>query len=93
MDYIALIRQFIDPIVSNPDNITITEEESLSKKDRLFVINFNNEDMGILIGNRGVTADAIREVISIAGKNNNQHIHIKITSNEVKEENNTEISE
>ena len=93
MDYIALIRQFIDPIVSNPDNITITEEESRSKKDRLFVIHCNNEDMGRLIGKRGVTADAIREVISIAGKNNNQHIHIKITSNEVKEENNTEISE
>ena len=36
--------------------------------------------MGRLIGKRGITADAIREVISIAGKNNNEHIQFKITS-------------
>ena len=86
MDYIGIIRQFINPIVSNPENIVITEEESRSKKDRLFVIRCNSEDMGRLIGKRGITADALREVISIAGKNNNQHIHIKIISNEEGEE-------
>lgn len=95
MDYIAIIHQFIDPIVSNPENIDILEEESRSKKDRLFVIRCNSEDMGRLIGKRGITADAIREVVSIAGKNNNEHVHIKITSFEEKEEeiietNNTE---
>ena len=82
MDYIAIIHQFIDPIISNPENVEITEEESRSKKDRLFVIRCNSEDMGRLIGKRGITADALREVISIAGKNNNEHIHIKITSKE-----------
>ena len=80
MDYIAIIHQFIDPIISDPKNIDIREEESRSKKDRLFVIRCGSDDMGRLIGKRGITADAIREVISIAGKNNNVHIHIKITS-------------
>ena len=80
MDYIAIIHQFIDPIISDPKNIDIREEESRSKKDRLFVIRCGSDDMGRLIGKRGITADAIREVISIAGKNNNEHIHIKITS-------------
>lgn len=89
MDYISIIHQFIDPIISNPENIEICEEESKSKKDRLFVIRCSSEDMGKLIGKRGITADAIREVISIAGKNNSEHIHIKITSIE----NNTEIEE
>ena len=88
-----MIHQFIDPIVSNPDNVVITEEESRSKKDRLFVIRCNSEDMGRLIGKRGITADALREVISIAGKNNNQHIHIKIVSSEEGEEINVSTEE
>ncbi len=80
MDYIKVIHSFIDPIVSQPEEIIIEEKESRSKKDRLFVIRCSATDMGRLIGKRGSTADALREVISIAGKNNNEHIHIKIAT-------------
>ena len=62
MDYIALIHQFIDGILNNPEKVTIEQLEGDSEKD----------------GKRGSTADALREVLSIAAKNNNQRIHIKL---------------
>lgn len=80
MDYIEIIRHFIDEIIVSKDLTKIEEKESNSKKDRFFVISCTKEDMGRLIGKHGSTANALREVISIAGKNNNEHIHIKIVS-------------
>ena len=38
MDYIAIIRQFIDSILTQPEKVTIEELESDSQKDRLFFI-------------------------------------------------------
>lgn len=80
MDYIEIIFKFIEPIISSREQVKIVEEESTNKKDRFFVISCTNEDMGRLIGKHGTTANALREVISIAAKNNNERVHIKIVS-------------
>ena len=80
MDYIAIIRQFIDSILTQPEKATIEELESDSQKDRLFFITCTKEDTGRLIGKHGSTADALREVLSIAAKNNNERVHIKLGS-------------
>lgn len=80
MNYIEIIHQFIDPIVTNKDAIKIEEKESNSSKDHQIEIACTSEDMGRLIGKHGSTADALREVVSIAAKNNNEHVHIKIVS-------------
>ena len=69
MDYIALIHQLIDDILNNPEKVKIEQIEGSSEKDT-----------GRLIGKHGSTADALREVLSIAGKNNNQRIHIKLAT-------------
>lgn len=82
MDYIEIITHFITPIVKDINSVKIVENESNSSKDRYFIITCSKEDMGRLIGKHGTTANALREVISIAGKNNSQHIHIKIVSDE-----------
>lgn len=84
MNYIDIIHQFIDPIVACKDQINIEEQEA-NGKSRLFVISCTNEDMGRLIGKHGSTANALREVISIAAKNNNERVHIKIVSSEDKQ--------
>ena len=80
MDYIASIHKFIDPIVLNKDHIVINELPNESSKDRTFQIVCDPEDAGRLIGKHGSTADALREVLSVAGKTNNERIHIKFTS-------------
>lgn len=78
MDYIAIIHQFIDGILNNPEKVTIEQLESDSEKDLVYFICCTSEDTGRLIGKHGATADALREVLSIAAKNNNQRVHIKL---------------
>lgn len=78
MDYIAIIHQFIDGILNNPEKVTIEQLESDSEKDLIYLICCTQEDTGRLIGKHGSTADALREVLSIAAKNNNQRVHIKL---------------
>lgn len=78
MDYIAIIHQFIDGILNNPEKVTIEQLEGDSEKDLVYFICCTADDTGRLIGKHGSTADALREVLSIAGKNNNQRIHIKL---------------
>ena len=89
MDYIASIRKFIDPIVANKDNIVINELPNESSKDRTFQIVCDPEDTGRLIGKHGSTAEALREVLSIAGKSNGERVHIKFLSNDVEGETDT----
>ena len=74
MDYIALIHQLID------EKVKIEQIEGSSEKDIVYLISCTAEDTGRLIGKHGSTADALREVLSIAGKNNNQRIHIKLAT-------------
>lgn len=80
MDYIAAIRKIIEPIVMNKDAVEIKELPNDSAKDRTFMIICDSEDTGRLIGKHGSTAEALREVISIAGKTNNERVHLKFAS-------------
>lgn len=77
MDYIAIIHQFIDSILNDPDKLTIEQLEGDTPKDLVYLISCTPEDAGRLIGKHGSTIVALREVLSIAGKNNNQRVHIK----------------
>lgn len=86
MDYIAAIKKFIDPIIVHKDQIVIEELANESTKDRTFQIICENEDAGRLIGKHGSTAEALREVISIAGKTNGERIHLKFVSKEENKE-------
>lgn len=78
MDYIPVIHHFIDGILNNPEKVTIELLDGSSEKDLVYFICCTPEDTGRLIGKNGSTADALREVISIAAKNNNQRVHIKL---------------
>ncbi len=80
MDYIGVIRHFITPIVAEIDKVEINELPSNSRKAHTFLIRCTEEDIGRLIGHKGTTANALREVVSIAAKNNNEFVHLKIAS-------------
>lgn len=83
MNYIDAIHKFIDSIVSDSSSLIIEELPNDNKKDRTFLIKCSAEDTGRLIGKHGSTAAALREVLSIAGKNNSERVHIKFASNTV----------
>ena len=87
MDYEKAIHAIISPIVEEPDLIFIKTNESEDGKDLSIIIATEKNDVARLIGRHGTIANAIREVISVAGKVDNRRVHIKFEAfNEEKEE-------
>jgi len=80
MDYQSLVHTVIDPIISKPQAVLIREQPNESDKDVTLLIVAENEDTARLIGKRGVVANAIRDVISVSGKLENIHVHLKFES-------------
>lgn len=79
MNYEKIVHSIIDSLVEHPDNlfIRVTGED---EKDIHITIASDNEDTARLIGKKGSVANAIREVLSIAGKSQEKHIHIRFES-------------
>ena len=80
MNYVEVIEHFIKPIVSEFDKVEISELPSKNSKSHTFLIRCSEDDIGRLIGRHGTTANALREVVSIAAKNNNEYVHLKIST-------------
>ena len=86
MDYEKIIHALIDPIVENKDIIMIRELPSDSSREVVLLIVAESDDTARLIGRKGAIANALRELISVAGKSENKRIHLKFESFEQKNE-------
>ena len=80
MDYEALIHSIIDDIVDDPKSVLIRINAPDGSKDIDIIIASEKEDTSRLIGHKGTIANAIREVVGVAGKSENKRIHIKFES-------------
>ena len=80
MDYEALIHSIIDDIVDDPKSVLIRINAPEGSKDLDIIIASEKEDTSRLIGHKGTIANAIREVVGVAGKSENKRIHIKFES-------------
>ena len=89
-DYAAILHPIINPLIEKPETVLIRELPNKSRRDVTILIVCEPEDTARLIGRRGTVANALREVIGIAGKvdGTNQRIHLKFES--FGEENNSE---
>ena len=58
----------------------VREVKGDSDKDLTLLIVAENEDTARLIGKKGNVANALRELIAVAGKNENLRIHLKFES-------------
>ena len=67
MDYEKIIHTIVDPFLINPEALMIREIASTSEKDVTLLIVSENEDTARLIGKKGSIANALRELISVAG--------------------------
>lgn len=81
-DFAAIIHPIIDPLLENPGAVMIRELPSNGRRDISILIVAEDADTARLIGKRGAVANALREVIGIAGKadDSNVHIHLKFES-------------
>lgn len=86
MDYVKMIHSIIDDIVDNKDGVLIREIPEENGKDKTILVACDREDVSRLIGRHGSTAKAIREVINIAAKLDETHVHLKFESFEEDEE-------
>ena len=80
MDYEALIHSIIDDIVDDPKSVLIRINAPEGSKAIDIIIDSEKEDTSRLIGHKGTIANAIREVVGVAGKSENKRIHIKFES-------------
>ena len=68
MDYEKIVKTIIDPIIEDPSSVLLRVNEE------------EKDDTARLIGRKGLIANAIREVVSIAGKSEEKHVHLKFES-------------
>jgi len=80
MDYEKIIHSIVDPFLINPDALMVRELPNESEKDLTLLICAEGEDTARLIGKKGMVANALRELVSIAGKSENKRIHLKFES-------------
>ncbi len=85
MDYEKVIHALVDSIVEHPDEILVRELPSNSKKDVTLLICAEKDDTARLIGKKGIIANSLREMVSIAGKIEKKRIHLKFESFESEE--------
>lgn len=80
MDYENIIHTLIDDIVEDPDAVLIRVSEGNTPKDVVILIASEKNDTARLIGHKGIIANALREVVGVAGKSENKRVHIKFES-------------
>ena len=77
-------QQFIEynvkSLVSNPDDVTV--EREIDEKGVLLTLTVNPEDLGRVIGKRGVTAQSLRTLLRALGTKNDARYNLKIVNND-----------
>ena len=79
MDFEKIIHTICDPFLINKDALMVRVQEE-GANDVTVIVVAENEDTARLIGKKGTVANALRDVVSVAGKAENKHIHLKFES-------------
>ena len=80
MNYEQVVRDIVLPIVEDKEQLMVKLMPSDDEKDLVVMVMAKSSDIARLIGKNGTVANSIREVVNVAGKINNQHLHVKFES-------------
>ena len=84
-------QQFIEfivkSLVGHPDDVAV--ERLIDEKGVLLTLTVNPEDLGRVIGKRGVTAQSLRTLLRALGTKNDARYNLKIVNNDDQRENYT----
>ncbi len=87
-------QQFVEytvkSLVGHPDDVVV--ERSVDEKGVLLTLTVNPEDLGRVIGKRGVTAQSLRTLLRALGTKNDARYNLKIVNTDEQQgprENNT----
>ncbi len=74
-----LLEYIVKSIVNDPEKVEITERESVDFPGlTILTINTAEEDIGIVIGKRGRTINAIRDIISINAIRSKKRVRVNL---------------
>lgn len=77
-------QQFIEYIVKSvvgyPDDVVV--DRIIDEKGVLLSLTVNPEDLGRVIGKRGITAQSLRTLLRALGTKNDAHYNLKIINND-----------
>jgi len=85
------IEYIVKSLVGNPDDVSV--ERLIDEKGVLLTLTVNPEDLGRVIGKRGVTAQSLRTLLRALGTKNDARYNLKIENNDEQRENYTTSSE
>lgn len=81
------IEYIVKSLVGSPDDVVV--ERTIDEKGVLLTLTVNPEDLGRVIGKRGVTAQSLRTLLRALGTKNDARYNLKIINNDDDRENYT----
>jgi len=77
------VMYIVQGVVENPDDVKIERTED--DKGILLSLTVNPDDLGRIIGKKGQTAQALRNLLRALGMKNDAHYHLKIVDTDKEE--------
>lgn len=87
----SFVEFIVKSLVGHPDDVAV--ERIIDEKGVLLNLTVNPEDLGRVIGKRGVTAQSLRTLLRALGTKNDARYNLKIVNNDDQRENYTTSSE
>jgi len=81
------VEYIVKSLVSYPDDVVV--DRLIDEKGVLLTLTVNPEDLGRVIGKRGVTAQSLRTLLRALGTKNDARYNLKIVNNDDERENYT----
>ncbi|MEP6710350.1 MAG: KH domain-containing protein [Candidatus Saccharibacteria bacterium] len=79
------VEYIVKSLVGHPDDVSV--ERLIDEKGVLLSLTVNPEDLGRVIGKRGVTAQSLRTLLRALGTKNDARYNLKIVNNDEEREN------
>lgn len=74
------IEYIVKSVVGHPDDVVV--DRIIDEKGVLLTLTVNPEDLGRVIGKRGVTAQSLRTLLRALGTKNDARYNLKIVNND-----------
>ena len=84
------IEYVVKSLVGHPEDVVV--DHMIDEKGVLLTLTVNPEDLGRVIGKRGVTAQSLRTLLRALGTKNDARYNLKIENNDDQRENYTSTS-
>lgn len=79
------VEYIVKSLVGNPDDVVI--DRIIDEKGVLLTLTVNPDDLGRVIGKRGMTAQSLRTLLRALGTKNDARYNLKIVNNDDDREN------